>query len=357
MKAINKIKVLILVLSTLIFTFENLTVKTYGIDQNYNSNGKNDSKHLEKTSINKKVIVLGTLGLTIVVGGVAALIIKENHSENNEYKSSWREVAEFYKKASDSDKFKSPEYYEHLADYYRCLTYEDLEILESQKIVPDSPNKIPVSSSNFFDACNKYREAANLYTERANKFNKDCYNYQINSVKAAELLAKAIECRCEADSIAHQDPEFVTGMSWDKKTKKAIPCKISYADDVATEWKKVKGIKPSYNAYADAKYHECIAKHNCDKNSWNVAANAWEEVKNNEELKKSFGGETKAWFAYRAFAEAKRQECLLKCDMSSKEKVHESWLKASRLDLEASHSAIYKAFAAEARHRASYFKN
>ena len=355
MKAINKIKILILVLSTLIFTFENLTVKTYGVDQNYNLKDKNESKHLEKTSISKKTIVLGTIGLTIVVGGVITLIIKGNNSKNNEYKSSWREVAELYKRASDNDKFESAEYYEHLADYYRCLTYEDLEILESQK---NMPNKIPVSSSNFFKGCTEYREAANLYTKRASQFNEGCYDYQINSVKAAELLAKAEELRREANDIANQDRGFVGGriVTWNPDTRRISICSVSY-DDVANEWEKVKCIKPSYDAYADAKCYECMAKHNCDKNSWKEAANAWEKVENDEELKKSFGGETKSWFAYRAFADAKRQECLLKCDATSKEKVNESWLKASRLDLEASNSAIYKAFAAEARQRASYFKN
>lgn len=84
--------------------------------------------------------------------------------------------------------------------------------------------------------------------------------------------------------------------------------------------------------------------------SWQEAAQAWEKVKSDEDLKESFV--EKSWKAFVAFAEANRQECLLKCNKSTKENVRKSWLETAKLDLGASGSAIYKAFAAEANQRA-----
>lgn len=337
----RKIKSLVLILSTLFFTFGNPMIRVLGIDQK----GSVEFSHLKKPNTNaiKKPLLVcgGGLSIVVVAAGVVVYMIKSGAKNGDvEVETDWKEVAKLYKEASESSGSRSPESVEHLADYYRCLMYKDLEICKSD------PKK-KFSSTNSTEAEKYYKQAADLYDERAKQFSdKNSYGFQINSVKAAELRAKSVECYCEVGSIMRE---------------KGINCVSELSRytfvDAAQAWQKVKGIKASYNEYADAKYSECMAKASGDEFSWVLAAQAWEKVKSDEDLKQSFGGETKYWFAYRAFAAANRLECLLHCADKSTEELRQSWLEASRLDLEASNSPIYAAFAAEAKQRAKCLEN
>lgn len=85
----------------------------------------------------------------------------------------------------------------------------------------------------------------------------------------------------------------------------------------------LKGKKPSYDAYAEAKRLE----HLC--NNPEATATAWERVKNDENLKASFLNDNKpsdesSWEAYQVFAEANRQEWLFKFGKSNKNAVHDA---------------------------------
>ena len=297
---------------------------------------------------NTKIVVVVIAGIIITIS-LYELVTKFGKFDNTECYDGWDKVAKYYELAAKDAVYESPEYFERLADSYRCLMYKDLEIYEIQKKSKNKNKKLDLVS-NCKKAQEYYQKASNLYSKKANGCeDKTSYDFQINSVKSAELLAKAKECHCEIGDIMHdldysEQHEFMGSL---EEYKVTINCGSFYY--AAEEWKKVKGIKKSYNAYADAKYCECMAKFG--KKSWEEAAYAWEKVKSDEDLKESFG--KKSWEAFVAFAEANRQECLLKCNKSTKENVRKSWLKAAKLDLEASGSAIYKAFAAEANQRAS----
>ena len=279
----------------------------------------------------------------------------DNHSNDRKHKvkpNTWDEVAESYKIAADDNDKESPEYHERMGDCYRCLMYEDLKILRMLKLKNDySIIKEKDLSINYKKAVEFYKKSSDLYSERVNKAkDKTNYEYQINLAKSAEVSAKSSECWCEASELVHNQ-YLLDGhccMGYDHALKKCINCGSYYY--LPKYWINVKGKKKSYDAYADAKYYESLAKYKNDKESWENAAKAWLKVESDKDLKDSFS--KKSWDAYRGYAEAKRQECLLKCGKSSVENVQKSWLMTSKLDLEAGDTAIYKAFAAEAKQRA-----
>ena len=332
------------IITSLVFALGNVNpmAKVSAADQKR----KNQASGTDNTGIVVVAVAVTSIIIPIVFYELAT---KCAQFDNPKCCDGWDKVAKYYELAAKDAEYKSPEYFERLADSYRCLMYKDLEIYEIQ-VKSNNKNKKLTLVSNSKQAQEYYKKASSLYGERANKFNdKTSYEFQINAVKSAELLAKAEECHCEIGRILHDldYSEQHECMNHLKEYKMTINCGSFYY--AAEEWKKVKDIKKSYNAYADAKYCECMAKFG--KKSWDEVAVAWEKVKSDEDLKKSFG--EKSWKAFVAFAEANRQECLLKCNKSTKENVRKAWLKAAELDLEASGSAIYKAFAAEANQRAS----
>jgi len=312
---------------------------------NNTDNTKND---INNDTGNTKIVVIIIASIVVpivfykLVTGCAKL-------DNPECCDGWEKVAEYYELAAKDAEYKSPEYFERLADSYRCLMYKDLEIYEIQiKSNNKNKNKKLDLVSNYKKAQEYYQKASNLYSKKANECeDKTSYDFQINSVKSAELLAKAEECHCEIGRILHDldYSEQHECMGYLEEYKMTINCGSFYY--AAEEWKKVKGIKKSYDTYADAKYCECMAKSRIK--SWKKAAEAWKKVKSDEDLKASF--EEKSRGAFVAFAEANRQECLLKCNESTKENVRNAWSKTAKLDLEVNNSAIYRAFAAEAQQR------
>lgn len=296
---------------------------------------------------NTKIVVDVVAGIIITIS-LYELITKFGKFDNPECYDGWDKVAKYYELAAKDAVYESSEYFERLADSHRCLMYKDLEIYKTQKKSKNKNKKLDLVS-NCKKAQEYYQKASDLYSKKANRCeDKTSYDFQINSVKSAELSAKAEECHCEIGDIMHDldYSEQHECMNHLEEYKMTINCGSFYY--AAEKWKKVKGIKKSYNAYADAKYCECMAKFG--KKSWEEAAEAWEKVKFDEDLKASFG--EKSWRAFVAFAEANRQECLLRCNKSTKENVSNAWQKTAKLDLEVNNSAIYRAFAAEANQRA-----
>ena len=296
---------------------------------------------------NTKIVVAVIASIVIPIS-LYELVTKFGKFDNPECYDGWDKVAKYYELAAKDAVYESPEYFERLADSYRCLMYKDLEIYEIQKKSKNKNKKLDLVS-NYKKAQEYYQKASNLYSKKANECeDKTSYDFQINSVKSAELSAKAKECHCEIGDIMHDldYSEQHDCMGYLEEYKMTINCGSFYY--AAEEWKKVKGIKKSYDTYADAKYCECMAKSRIK--SWKKAAEAWEKVKSDEDLKASF--EEKSRGAFVAFAEANRQECLLKCNESTKKNVRNAWLKTAKLDLEVNNSAIYRAFAAEAKQRA-----
>lgn len=105
--------------------------------------------------------------------------------------------------------------------------------------------------------------------------------------------------------------------------------------------------KPSYDAYARAKQLEYSST-----DPLAIAA-AWEAVKNDRDLRESFSDDS--WEAYKAFAEANRQEWLLRGGRTKKEQVAQVWKQACEKDIicaKKPNGFIYDAFAAEAYQRA-----
>ena len=327
--------------------------KSSGMNQNATtlatvSKVASKTKNLAKN----KIVIASVIATLVGVNAVGLTIALGVQNLKKNCYDGWEKVAECYRLAAESEAKENPEYFEHLADYYRCLMYKDLKIYEMQR-KSNNKNKNLNLISNCENAMKYYKKASELYNEKANKFeDKTSYDFQINSVKSAELLAKSEECHCEAGDIFH-DLDYSKEhecMNFSSKYQKTFNCSsFLYA---AEKWEKVKNIKKSYDAYADAKVYECMAKGGVK--SWKEAADAWEKVKSDKDLEESFG--KKSWEAFAAFAEANRQECLLKCNESTKENVREAWLKTYKLDLEVNNSsAIYKAFAAEANQRANMF--
>lgn len=329
--------------------------KSSGMDQKTPTTLATVSKVASKTKnlAKNKIALASVIATLICVTAVSLSVALSVRNFKESYYDGWEKVAEYYKLAAESKAKESPEYFEHLADYYRCLMYKDLKIYEMQR-KSNNKNKNLNLVSNCENAMKYYKKASELYNKKANTFeDKTSYDFQINYVKSAELLAKSEECRCEAGDIFH-DVDYSEEhecMNFSNKYQKSLNCSsFLYA---AEEWEKVKNIKKSYDAYANAKVYECMAKSGVK--SWKEAADAWEKVKSDKDLKESFG--EKSWKAFVTFAEANRQECLLKCNESTKENVREAWIKTYKLDLEVSNSsAIYKAFAAEANQRANMFR-
>ncbi len=336
----------------LVFALENANPMTKvlatGQKCKHQSNDTDNTKNdINNDTDNTKIVV--TIIASIVVPIVLyKLVTGCAKLDNPECCDGWEKVAKYYELAAKDAEYESPKYFERLADSYRCLMYKDLEIYEIQ-VKSNNKNKKLNLVSNSKQAQKYYKKASDLYGDRANKFNdKTSYEFQINAVKSAELLAKAEECHCEIGRILHDldYSEQHECMNHLKEYKMTINCGSFYY--AAEEWKKVKGIKKSYDTYADAKYCECMAKSGIK--SWQEAAQAWEKVKSDEDLKESFG--EKSWKAFVAFAEANRQECLLKCNESTKENVRNAWKETCKLDLEVNNSTIYRAFVAEANQRA-----
>ena len=341
MNKFNKKKFIAIILSIVFFGNKNSNIKIIKATQNLTCQKLNYSKKFIAGSV-------ATFGIIIIIG---AIILKiKNSSESNFVKKNWERVAEFYRIAAEEESKNSPEYYEHIADYYRCLMYQDLKTYKLLKNNSNIKNK--KLDINCKKSKNFYEKASKLYSERANKIsNKQSYEFQINSVKSAELLAKAQECWCEANEIIH-DENFCNHccMNYDSKENRTINCSSYFY--AAEKWQKVKNIKKSYNFYADAKYYESMAKYKNNKKSWEEAAKAWEKVKSDKDLKESFS--EKSWNAYFNFVESKRQECILSYKKTDEQKqiVIECWLKTGKSDLEINNSAIYEAFAAETYQRA-----
>ena len=87
------------------------------------------TKNLAKNKIAIASVIATLVGVNAV--GLAIALGVRNFKEN--YYDGWEKVAECYKLAAESETKESPEYFEHLADYYRCLMYKDLKIYEMQK--------------------------------------------------------------------------------------------------------------------------------------------------------------------------------------------------------------------------------
>ena len=187
------------------------------------------------------------------------------------------------------------------------------------------------ASKNFYIASNAYADMAKKFEN-----NRENCAYQINSAKAAEAKAKYLECLFKSlTPPGSMCCASETGCSYSTYTE----------SECVKLWQELKGKKPSYDAYAEAKRLEHL--YNPE-----ATANAWEKVKNDEELKKSFSN--KSWEAYQAFAEANRQEWLFKCGKGNNKKViYEAWLSAYEKDKICSPDCfIYNAFAAEAYQKA-----
>ncbi len=177
-----------------------------------------------------------------------------------------------------------------------------------------------------------FKCAADSYDARVAKFRDNSDKYKLYSAKAAEMRAKREELMILAGD---ESVEGSHGNSGDPRER------------CAQAWGEVIDKKPSYDAYAKAKRLEYSSKDPSE-----IAA-AWEAVKHDKDLKESFSEDS--WEAYEAFAEANRQEWLLKAGQSSKEQLHHAWMQAYEKDeicANKLNSLVYHAFAAEARQRA-----
>lgn len=285
------------------------SMPTFGLEKSENTNSK------------KYIITSIGLGVAIVLPTALILLNKTGNTCNIK---GWEDVSNLYFKAAKKAKGETAEYYEHLADGFRCLlnlktaTEDELDLYSSE------------ASKNFNMASNAYAAVAKEFEN-----NRESYYYQINSAKAAETEAKSLECLLKS-------PSPKECMCWGPETNR--PYSACTKGKCAQLWQKLKGKKPSYDAYAEAKRLEQLGNPE-------ATAEAWWKVKNDEELKKSFSD--KSWEAYQAFAEANRQEWLFKCNKSNKETVSRAWMEAYKKDKICSTICfIYNAFAAEAYQKA-----
>ena len=149
------------------------------------------------------VFITASIIISIVFYELATKCAKCAKFDNPKCNDGWENVAKYYELAAKQVSKESPEYFERLADSYRCLMYKDLEIYEIQK-KSENKNKELDFVSNYKKAREYYEKASDLYSNKANKCNdKANYDFQINSVKPVELSAKAEECRCEIGDIVH----------------------------------------------------------------------------------------------------------------------------------------------------------
>lgn len=285
-------------------------------------------------------LMTGLSGIVIgAVGGVATYKYLSNSSAGNcdSTAESWNDVAKKWMKAHRESAKDSPESFEALAEYNRCLTYMDKEKCD--------------------EAVKNYREASKRFLERSEREDKSSDRYKLDTAKAAEMKAKAAELR------------------FDYGDCKDHCCRCQYGScrtmNYRLAWNNLIGKKPSYDAYAKAKQAEAQARlgyredgfwgDNPDilnevlgKSSqelWRIAADRWEDVKNDEDLKNSFS--TRSWIAFQALAEATKKECLFKCGEATKEDVAKAWADAYVKDCKCAKEynnsrSHYEAFAAEA---------
>lgn len=283
-------------------------------------------EELNQEQSSSHAIYILPVGVGVIA--VAAVLLNsvfnngENHLKINENPiESWEYVGRLYFQAAKEEKNsrrKTAEYYEHLADCYRCL-------LHLKKICDKEREECYSYASECF------RLAYVKYNDRAQRYKNDkspdgVYQFQINSAKAAEMLAKKTEC-----PVVVKMP-FLEGMD---------------NEGIAAVWGEVVSKKPSYDAYARAKQLEYSST-----DPLKIAA-AWEAVKNDQDLRESFSEDS--WEAYKAFAEANRQEWLLRGGQTKKEQVAQVWKQACEKDIicaKKPNCFIYYAFAAEAYQRA-----
>lgn len=117
----------------------------------------------------------------------------------------------------------------------------------------------------YLEASKYFNKASELYAQRANGYSNDIqsYGYQINSAKAAEMLAKSEECLVISGiPVWGVYLDYSTGMIGHPDRKSVC----------AEKWKLLKGKKPSYDAYAEAKRLEYSS-------TYEEAVGAWERVK------------------------------------------------------------------------------
>lgn len=277
----------------------------------------------KQSSSNALYILPVGVGVAVALPVVAVLLnsIFNNRKINEKPIESWEYVGRLYFQAAkkeENSRGKTAEYYEHLADCYRCR-------LHLKKICAEKREKCYLYASEYF------RLAYAAYNGRAQQYKNDkssngVYQFQINSAKAAEMLAKKTEC-----PVVVKMP-FLEGMNNEGIRK-----------GCAAVWGEVVSKKPSYDAYARAKQLEYSST-----DPLAIAA-AWEAVKNDQDLRESFSDDS--WEAYKAFAEANRQKWLLKAGQTTKEQVAQAWKQACEKDIICAKKLncfIYYAFAAEA---------
>lgn len=300
-----------------------------------------------------KNIIIGvssTLAGGCAIGGTAVLIHKFRpnkvvHSNNREHSNhsvsvkNWKQAAQKWMNIYQKSEINSPERFEALAEYNRCMTYIDRE--------------------NCDKAVKNYQKASELYWQCAQKAgDKSSYEYQINAAKSAELKAKAGELYYGYGDCG-KDLRHCCMSRWG-------PCKTGYK----LMWNDLIGKKPSYDAYAKAKQLETYARLEDDgysaswifgnhpdikkelsrktaKKLWTEAAEAWENVKTDTALLKSFSS-APAREAFIAYANANKLECRFKAGLVTAKEVADSWNNVYEKDKQC-HSSWHEAFAEEAK--------
>lgn len=196
---------------------------------------------------------------------------------------SWEDVGNLYFAAADkehSSRGETAEYFEHLADGFRCL-------LNLQGASDEQHEHFYLEASKHFE------RASELYTQRANGYSNgiQSYGYQINSAKAAEMLAKSEECLVISGIPAcGVYLDYSTGMIGHPDRR--LVC--------AEKWEQLKGKKPSYDAYAEAKRLGLLFK--CGKSDKEAVYRAWMEAYERDK------DCSKNCFIYNAFAAEAYQE-------------------------------------------------
>lgn len=311
--------------------------------------GLNEVSAYNKFVKNIIISVAGTLAGGCAIGGTAVLIHKSRtkkvnsdnrkHSNHSVSVKNWKQAAQKWMNIYQKSEINSPERFEALAEYNRCMTY--------------------INRENCDKAVKNYRRASELYWQCAQKAgDKSSYEYQINAAKSSELKAKAGELYFEYGDCGN-DPRHCCMSRWG-------PCRTQGYKLI---WNDLIGKKPSYDAYAKAKQleayarladdgysdwwilgdHPDIKKELYSKTSeqlWIAAAEAWENVKTDTALLESFSS-APARDAFIAYANANELECRFKAGLATAEQVADSWNNVYKKDKQCN-SLWHEAFAEEA---------
>lgn len=219
----------------------------------------NNKKSVQRKSHKYGYVVASVVGTGVAVPSLWYLIKKIGNNLDVQTIRSWEDVGNLYFAAADkerSSRGETAEYFEHLADGFRCL-------LNLQGASDEQHEHFYLEASKHFE------RASELYTQRANGYSNgiQSYGYQINSAKAAEMLAKSEECLVISGIPAcGVYLDYSTGMIGHPDRR--LVC--------AEKWEQLKGKKPSYDAYAEAKRLGLLFK--CGKSDKEAVYRAWMEA-------------------------------------------------------------------------------